>query len=87
MWLFEQPQWQLHKGLLPGIEPRTFWSKSRRANHSAILLPNNVKETHVKDIENNHSNFIIAFKQIKVLFFYILIIFFFNVYTCFQEIN
>ena len=39
MWLFEPPQWQLHKGLLPGIEPRTFWSKSRRANHTAILFP------------------------------------------------
>ena len=39
MWLFEPPLWQLHKRLLPGIEPQTFWSKSRRANLSAILLP------------------------------------------------
>ena len=37
MWLFK-PQ-QLHKWLLPKIEPRTLWCKGRRANHSAILLP------------------------------------------------
>ena len=35
MLLVEPPPWQLHKGLLSGIEPWIFWSKDRRA----ILLP------------------------------------------------
>ena len=44
MWLFEPPLWQLHKRLLPGIEPRTFWSESRLPNHSAILLLPNLNK-------------------------------------------